>query len=262
MFFRAKERRTAKSIAALTILAIIFAVIAFSMPAYAQQIKQPVPKTVKGYVFLSNGVTNAAAGTSVNISVINETCTDYANISYSNQTTTNDDLFPYPNYYLCTVNGVSGDNVTVLAWNNTYEYYGKNDTETLNGEGFTTVNVTMKILKTGDPDGDGLDNFTEDYTYRTDRTKSDTEDDGMPDNWEVDNELNPLIDDSALDPDGDGYTNLDEYLAGTDPQDSGSNPAPTPGPPVAVPEYNAIGLLALIGILTIALTFATPRRKK
>lgn len=33
-------------------------------------------------------------------------------------------------------------------------------------------------------------------------------------------------------------------------------------PPVAVPEYNVIGLLALIGILTIALAFATLRRKR
>ena len=35
-----------------------------------------------------------------------------------------------------------------------------------------------------------------------------------------------------------------------------------PPPPVAVPEYNVIGLLALIGILTIILAFATSRRKK
>jgi len=39
-----------------------------------------------------------------------------------------------------------------------------------------------------------------------------------------------------------------------------SHPPPAP-PPVAVPEYNEIGLLALIGILTIILAFATLRRK-
>jgi len=35
-----------------------------------------------------------------------------------------------------------------------------------------------------------------------------------------------------------------------------------PSPPVAVPEYNMIGLLAFIGILSVVLAFATPRRKK
>ena len=38
-----------------------------------------------------------------------------------------------------------------------------------------------------------------------------------------------------------------------------SHPAP---PPLPVPEFNMVGLLALIGILTIILAFATSRRKK
>jgi len=40
------------------------------------------------------------------------------------------------------------------------------------------------------------------------------------------------------------------------------NPTPTPAPPaVPVPEYNAVGLLALIGILSVVLAIATMRRK-
>ncbi len=43
----------------------------------------------------------------------------------------------------------------------------------------------------------------------------DTDSDGMPDVWEMANSLNPNSDDSARDKDGDGYTNLEEYLNGS-----------------------------------------------
>jgi hypothetical protein len=34
----------------------------------------------------------------------------------------------------------------------------------------------------------------------------------MPDSWEASRGLNPNTDDSAQDRDGDGYTNIEEYL--------------------------------------------------
>jgi len=46
----------------------------------------------------------------------------------------------------------------------------------------------------------------------------DSDSDGMPDWWEIIHELNPHFDDSALDPDGDNLTNIEEYNAGADPQ--------------------------------------------
>ncbi|MDD2599343.1 MAG: C10 family peptidase [Kiritimatiellae bacterium] len=46
--------------------------------------------------------------------------------------------------------------------------------------------------------------------------------DGMPVEWEELHGLDPFTDDGALDPDQDGYTNLQEYIAGTDPNDSNS----------------------------------------
>jgi hypothetical protein len=45
----------------------------------------------------------------------------------------------------------------------------------------------------------------------------DTDSDLIPDLWEVQNNLDPTVDDSAEDPDGDGVSNLDEYNDGTDP---------------------------------------------
>ena len=50
----------------------------------------------------------------------------------------------------------------------------------------------------------------------------DADSDGMPDAWEVANGLNPLIDDAALDPDGDLSPNYSEYIAGTEPTNSAS----------------------------------------
>jgi hypothetical protein len=51
----------------------------------------------------------------------------------------------------------------------------------------------------------------------------DTDEDGMPDDWETANNLDPDDDaDAALDADGDGQSNIAEFLAGTNPQSSAS----------------------------------------
>jgi pectate lyase len=41
---------------------------------------------------------------------------------------------------------------------------------------------------------------------------ADTDHDGMPDAWEATRSLDPAVNDGALDRDGDGYTNVEEYL--------------------------------------------------
>ena len=67
-----------------------------------------------------------------------------------------------------------------------------------------------------DLDGDGVG----------DKCDDDTDGDGLPDEWEIFRGLNPRsANDAHLDPDGDGYTNTQEYELGFDPltQDTDTN---------------------------------------
>ena len=69
-----------------------------------------------------------------------------------------------------------------------------------------------------DPDGDGLDTARE-FTLRTDPFSADTDRDGLPDKWEVDHDFDPRDPaDAAADANGNGVSNLDEFLNGNDPR--------------------------------------------
>ncbi len=70
-----------------------------------------------------------------------------------------------------------------------------------------------------DFDDDGLSN-AEEQQVGTAYNDADSDDDGMPDGWEYQNGLNPLVDDADGDPDGDGLPNLSEYGNHTLPTDS------------------------------------------
>ncbi|BCX47989.1 phosphoesterase PA-phosphatase [Haloferula helveola] len=82
-----------------------------------------------------------------------------------------------------------------------------------------------------DSDGDTLSDFVEVDAGNgsvTDPNAIDSDGDTLPDDYEVANSLNPVVDDANDDPDNDGptgdpFTNLEEYLAGTDPQDPDSD---------------------------------------
>ncbi|MFW9786096.1 MAG: right-handed parallel beta-helix repeat-containing protein [Candidatus Thorarchaeota archaeon] len=51
----------------------------------------------------------------------------------------------------------------------------------------------------------------------------DSDMDGMPDDWEIDNNLNPFFDDAGWDHDSDDLFNIDEYRIGTDPSNPDSD---------------------------------------
>ncbi len=86
----------------------------------------------------------------------------------------------------------------------TYEFYC-----TGGGKESARRTISLTVVKWIDTDGDGIH----------DDLDTDDDGDGMPDVWENDNDLDPLVDDASADPDGDGDSNLTEYNNGTDPQD-------------------------------------------
>ena len=68
-----------------------------------------------------------------------------------------------------------------------------------------------------DVDQDGLDDACDPAVF------FDTDGDGMPDDWEIENGLNPYENDANSDFDGDGLLNIQEYQSNTDPQDPDSD---------------------------------------
>src|ERR1044072_4403104 len=78
--------------------------------------------------------------------------------------------------------------------------------------------------------------------YASGTAPADTDSDGMPDNWESANGTNPGVADNNSDPDGDGYTNLEEYLNSL----TGENPNGPVGTGLTIQE-NATGFCSLNG---------------
>ncbi|HQF40005.1 MAG TPA: hypothetical protein PK322_12875 [Opitutaceae bacterium] len=73
----------------------------------------------------------------------------------------------------------------------------------------------LRITDNLDSDGDGLPDWAE-LKFGTSPASADTDGDGIPDRWEVEHGMNPLsAADGADDYDGDGVSNLAEYLANT-----------------------------------------------
>lgn len=105
------------------------------------------------------------------------------------------------------------------------------------GETTSNIDTSMVLLLQKDKDSDGipnvLDNCPEhhnilqldfDSDLMGDDCDLDNDNDGLPDIWETENDLNPLdSNDASLDTDKDNVSNLSEYLTGTDPQDNQSN---------------------------------------
>ncbi len=89
---------------------------------------------------------------------------------------------------------------------------------------------TRNLYSSGfDSDNDGVTDSDEINVYYTDPYNADSDDDGMPDGWEILYDLDPLVNNAVEDKDGDGYTDIEEYNADTNPDNV---------PPVAVAGNN------------------------
>ena len=57
-------------------------------------------------------------------------------------------------------------------------------------------------------------------SYKPSTAAADSDKDGMPDEWELRYKLNPQdSSDGSIDSDGDGYTNIEEFINGTNPRE-------------------------------------------
>ena len=130
------------------------------------------------------------------------------------------------------------------------------DNQGLQATDSCSVYVTREPVT--DSDEDGIPDDQDDFPYDADEyldtdgdgegNNSDTDDDndGMLDTWELLYGLDPLIDDAADDPDGDGDSNIIEHDSETDPNVNESNLAPDP-PQLLNPGNNeTVGLTPLL----------------
>lgn len=97
------------------------------------------------------------------------------------------------------------------------------------GDGLTDGDEYAAGTDVNDPDtdDDGLSDGQEVHTTLTNPLSQDSDNDTMPDGFEVMWGLDPNVDDGAGDLDGDGFTNLEEYQAGTNPRSARSYPGAT-----------------------------------
>ena len=70
----------------------------------------------------------------------------------------------------------------------------------------------------------------------------------MPDSWEIDYGLNPLVDDAHDDLDGDGVDNIDEYENGGDPSLVPGNEAPHTPELLEPAEATIVGLMPTLTV--------------
>lgn len=82
------------------------------------------------------------------------------------------------------------------------------------------------LLRTRATDTSGTGPWSEPMFYSVDLT-NDTDSDGIPNDWELANGLNPEVQDSELDLDKDGLQNLIEFAIGSNPQSPANANMPT-----------------------------------
>ncbi len=110
-------------------------------------------------------------------------------------------------------------------WSSSVTYASTKTWELSEGDGLKTVYVEFE---------DSAGNWMTTPASASIELLLDSDNDGMPDAWEIANGLNPSdASDASGDADNDGVSNLDEYTAGTNPKDASDNlPVANAGPDI------------------------------
>ncbi len=123
------------------------------------------------------------------------------------------------------------------------------------GDGLSNCLEAQNGLNSSNPDdasedwdGDGASNRVE-IQIGTNIYAADTDGDGLPDGYEYDNGLDPLVFDSDSDADGDSLTNLEEYQLGTDPNDADTDDDGIPDNLDSNPLFNSAVMIPIIDLI-------------
>jgi len=160
-----------------------------------------------------------------------------------------------PNSFSETISGRVFDSVhgfvdistlAPLIFSTINQFFSNSGQLVLSGAGSTSIRVTTVsasiVVLELDLDGDSTHEIaaTLRWVDLTDEAGSDLVDsdvDGMHDSWELANDLDPLNPvDADQDADSDGFSNINEYLAGSNPNDGGSIPPPSADLSIAITD--------------------------
>ena len=162
-------------------------------------------------------------------------------IHYSVPVDTDNDGLPdvWENFYFSTLTNTPAGDPDGDSQSNAYEFLHGTDPTVFNTSGDTDgdgLPDSWEIAKfgnlnqtaTGDPDRDGFNNLAE-YQNGSDPNNAnsipgDTNGNNLPDAWEIAS-LGGLVKSAYDDADGDGYHNLAEMIAGTNPTNALSHPS-------------------------------------
>ncbi len=206
-------------------------------PGYADPLACSTSPVIVSGITTSTTVATGGAHSCASLSDGSLQCWGYNQTGQLGDGTTTDSSIPVPVNLVISSTGLNWSNsdTAVATIDQTGLATGlRPGTTTITATYSSVSGSTTLTVVSPDSDADGLTDVDEVNIYGTDPNNPDTDGDGLPDGWEVQNSLSPLSsfgDDGASgDPDGDAYTNIQEYQGGSDPQ----NPSSVPPPPTLV----------------------------